>query len=644
MSNSKLSSTTSCHLLLFFCSSHPHEVKRKDSILMHAIIYYRHQLQVCAKRRSPLIAKQLHAQIVKVGVNESDHLSNTLVDVYGKCGLFQDAYYLFDEMPHRDHVSWASILTAYNQANLPNRTLSIFPSMFTLDRLQPDHFVYATLVKACASLGAIRQGKQVHAQFILSPFYDDDVVKSSLVDMYAKCGLPNIARVVFNSILKENPVSWTSMISGYARGGLKAEAVDLFLRAPVRNLYSWTALISGLVQSGHGIDASFLFIEMRRQRVDIVDPLVLSSIVGACANIAVLEFGKQIHGLVIALGYESCSFISNALVDMYAKCSDILAAKNIFDEIMHKDVVSWTSMIVGAAQHGRANEALALYDDMVLAEVRPNEVTFVGLIYSCSHAGLVSKGRELFKSMTEEYGIKPSLQHFTCLLDLLSRSGHLDEAENLINTMPFKPDEPTWAALLSACKHHGNTEMGIRIANKTLSLKPEDPSTYVLLSNIYAGAGMWEHMSMVRKLMAAREVKKEPGFSTITFGKEIQVFHAGETCHPMKDEIVGLLKELDEEMRRRGYVPDTSFVLHDMEEVEKERQLFWHSERLAVAYGLLKSVPGTVIRIVKNLRVCGDCHTVFKLLSSIVEREIIVRDATRYHHFKGGKCSCNDFW
>ncbi|KAF2306739.1 hypothetical protein GH714_020975 [Hevea brasiliensis] len=555
-----------------------------------------HQLQGCAKRRNPLIAKKLHALIIKAGLNESEYLYNTLVDVYGKCGLFQDAYYLFEEMPHRDHVSWASILNAYNHANLPNRTLSIFPTMFALDRLQPDHFVYASLVKACASLGAIRQGKQIHAHFILSPFCDDDVVKSSLVDM----------------------------------SGLKTEAMDLFSRAPLRNLYSWTALISGLVQSGHGIDGSYLFIEMRREGVDIVDPLVLSSVVGACANIAVLEFGKQVHGLVIALGYESCLFISNALVDMYAKCSDILAAKNIFDEIIHKDVVSWTSIIVGAAQHGRADEALALYDDMVLAKVKPNEVTFVGLIYSCSHAGLVSKGRELFKSMTEDYGIKPSLQHFTCLLDLLSRSGCLDEAENLISAMPFEPDEPTWAALLSACKHHGNTQMGLRIANKLLSLNPEDPSTYILLSNIYAGAGMWERMSMVRKLMAAREVKKEPGFSTITFGKEIQAFHAGETCHPMKDEILSLLKELDGEMRRRGYVPDTSSVLHDMEEVEKERQLFWHSERTAVAYGLLKSVPGTVIRIVKNLRVCGDCHTVFKLLSSIVHREIIVRDATSF--------------
>ncbi|XP_021811580.1 pentatricopeptide repeat-containing protein At4g14050, mitochondrial isoform X2 [Prunus avium] len=550
--------------------------------------HFLHQLQLCARRRTPSTAKRLHAQLIKTALHLCVPLPNTLLDTYGKCGLVEDALHLFDEMPHRDHVSWASILTAHNQANMPHRTLSMFPAMFESDGLQPDHFVFASVVKACSSLGAVRQG--------------------------------------------------------YARSGRKSDAFEMFERLPVKNLFSWTALISGLVQSGHGVDALYLFIEMRREGVHIVDPLVLSSIVGACANLAVLELGKQVHSLVIRLGYESCLFISNALVDMYAKCSDILAAKDIFGRMHQRDVVSWTSIIVGAAQHGQAEKALSLYDEMVAVGIKPNEVTFVGLIYACSHVGLVSKGRALFRSMMEDYGISPSLQHYTCFLDLLSRSGHLGEASNVIDSMPFEPDEPTWAALLSACKHHGDTQTGIRVADHLLSLKPEDPSTYILLSNVYAGARMWENVAEVRKLMAAREVKKKPGYSCIDIGKETQVFYAGETSHPMKDEMFSLLKDLDAEMRRRGYVPDSSFVLHDMEHQEKERQLFWHSERLAVAYGLLKAVPGTVIRIVKNLRVCGDCHTVLKFISSIVKRDIVVRDATRYHHFSNGECSCNDFW
>ncbi|XVF37909.1 hypothetical protein REPUB_Repub20aG0052000 [Reevesia pubescens] len=423
-------------------------------------------------------------------------------------------------MPQRDHVSWATIITVQNQANFPNKTLSMFPSMFSLDRLLPDDFVFASLVKACGSLGAIKQGKQVHGNFLLSPFFYDDVVKSSLVDMYAKIGLPDDGRAVFDSIKLKNMASWTAMIFGYARKGRKKEALDLFLRVPLKNLFAWTALIAGLVQSGNGVDAFGLFIEMRKEGVSIIDPLVLSSIVGASANLATLELGKQVHGLVIGLGYESCVFISNALVDMYAKCSDILAARDVFSRMSQRDVVSWTSIIVGAAQHGQAEEALSLYDKMVSNGVKPNEVTFIGLIYACSHVGLVVRGRELFKSMIEDYMIHPSLQHYTCLLDLLGRSGYLDEAENIINSMPFKPDEPTWAALLSACKHYGNAKMAIRFADHLLSLKPEEPSTYILLSNIYASSSLWEHASKARHLLEALKVRKEPGYSYIDFGKE----------------------------------------------------------------------------------------------------------------------------
>ncbi|KAK7300166.1 hypothetical protein RJT34_11003 [Clitoria ternatea] len=458
------------------------------------------------------------------------------------------------ERNHVVHLSTLRVLTACNLANLPQPALSISRSLLRTG-FHPDHFVFSSFVKACASLGPlhVKQGKQVYAWFLLSPFSDDDVVKSSLVDMYAKLGLPHYRRAVFDSISSLNSISWTAMISGYARSGRKFEAFQLFRETPYRNLFAWTALISGLVKSG---------MELMR-------------------STSVLELGKQIHGLVITLGYESCLFIGNSLIDV-------------------------------------AEMALALYDDMVLAGVKPNEVTFVGLMYACSHAGLVSKGHAL--------------------------SGHLDEAENLIRTMSFNLDEPTWAALLSACKHHGDTKMAVRIADHLLKIKPEDPSSYILLSNIYAGAGLWENVSKVRKVMMVMEVKKEPGYSCVDLGKESHVFYAGETSHPMKDEIIGLMRKLDAEMRKRGYVPDTSSVLHDMDRQEKERQLFMHSERLAVAYGLLKAVPRTIILVVKNLRVCEDCHTVLKLISTIANREIHDRDAKRYHHFKDGNYSCNDFW
>ncbi|RID49931.1 hypothetical protein BRARA_H00693 [Brassica rapa] len=604
---------------------------------------YLHQLKLCARNRTLTTAKSLHAQIFKLGITQCIPLANTLVNVYGKCSAASHALQLFDEMPHRDHIAWASVLTALNQANLSVKTLSMFSSN---SGLLPDDFVLSALVKACANLGSIHHGKQVHCRFLVSEYSHDDVVKSSLVDMYSKCDSPDSAKAVFDSIRVKSTISWTALVSGFAKSGRKEEALELFRNMPIKNLYSWTALISGFVQSGKGLEAFSVFTEMRRESVDILDPLVLSSIVGACANMAASIAGRQVHGLVISLGFDSCLFISNALIDMYAKCSDVIAAKDIFSRMRHRDVVSWTSLIVGMAQHGQAEKALALYSDMVSHGVKPNEVTFVGLIYACSHVGFVAKGRELFQSMREEYGIRPSLQHYTCLLDLLGRSGLIDEAEKLIRTMPFPPDEPTWAALLSACKRQGKGQMGVRIADHLLScFKPRDPSTYILLSNVYASASLWGKVSEARRKLGDMEVRKDPGYSSVEVRKETEVFYAGETSHPLKEEIFGLLKKLEEDMRRRnGYVPDTSWILHDMDEQEKEKLLFWHSERSAVAYALLKGVPGSPIRIVKNLRVCGDCHVVMKHISEITEREIIVRDATRYHHFKGGKCSCNDFW
>ncbi|XP_073284160.1 pentatricopeptide repeat-containing protein At4g14050, mitochondrial [Primulina huaijiensis] len=603
------------------------------------------RLKRCDHAQLPIQAKNLHAHVIKCGLDlYGPFYSNTVLDVYGKSGHMSDAVQLFEEMPRRDLASWASIFTAYNQANLHRDTLSLFSYMLPMDGFQPDHFIFASLVKACACLTFSKLGLQLHAQFVVSPFSDDDVVKSALVDFYAKCGLLDAASRVFDSILLKNLISWTSLMYGYARVGNKNKVVELLGHMPHKNLYSWTALISGFVQSGHFDDAFRLFNEMRRELVGIEEPFVISSLIAGSAGSATLEVGKQVHKLVVGLGYESNLYVNNALIDMYAKCSDILSAEKIFIEMRKRDVVSWTSILVGMAQHGRAEEALLLYDEMILVGLKPNEVTFVGLIYACSHAGLVERGRQLFHSMVVEYGLSPSLQHYTCLVDLYSRSGHLEEAENVLNLMPFEPDEAAYAPLLSSCTQTGKKGIGVRIANNLLKLGPKNTSTCILMSNIFARAAMWDNVSTIRKYMGAMELKRKPGYSCVDLGKEKEVFYAGETQHPMKDEIFSLLKELESEMRKRGYEPDTSSVLHDMEEQEKERQLFWHSERVAVAYGLLKSVPGTSIRILKNLRVCGDCHMVLKFICSIVGREIVVRDASRFHHFKNGACSCKDFW
>ncbi|XP_051115091.1 pentatricopeptide repeat-containing protein At4g14050, mitochondrial [Andrographis paniculata] len=595
----------------------------------------------------PIQAKNLHAIVVKSGAHLHGPLySNTLIHLYAKARLLNDALQLFDEMPHRDLASWASLFTAYNHLHMPAHALLLFFRMIGAGDISPDHFIFATVVRACAMLPAVDVGRQLHAQFAVSPYCKDDVVKSSLVDFYAKCGLPDEAGKVFGSIVSKNVVSWTSLIYGYAMVGREGVVIELLRKMPCKNLRTWTAAISGFVQGRHTDESFRIFSEMRRDGVDIEDPFVLSSLIAGSSSLALLELGKQAHGLVLRLGYASNAYVTNALIDMYAKCSDLSSASKIFHDMRERDIISWTSIIVGMAQHGRGKEALSLYDDMVSTGLKPNEVTFTGLIYACSHVGLVEKGRAIFKSMVEEYGLRPSLQHYTCLLDLYSRSGDIDEAENVLKSMPFKPDETMWASLLSSCIRVGRTEIGVRIADDLLQTRPESPSTFVLMSNVYARAAMWDRVSTVRKSMMGLDRRKKPGYSWVDLGNDSRVFYAGETGnYPMKDEIFALLKELEAEMRKRGYVPDTTVVLHNMEQHDKEWQLFWHSERQAVAYALLGGgPPEKPVRVIKNLRICDDCHVVLKFICDIVRREIVVRDANRYHHFRDGKCSCSDFW
>ncbi|PKU88126.1 pentatricopeptide repeat-containing protein At4g14050, mitochondrial [Dendrobium catenatum] len=602
-------------------------------------------LRSAASFHLPAVARHIHAHLLKSCLLHSSPFPSSLLNAYTKSDLQLDAYILFDEIPHPDIFLYSSILAAHARYNSLSSFLSIFRRMISVHFLLPDDFVLATLVNACARFLSLRLGRQVHAYVLVSTFSSDDIVKSSLVDMYSKCGLPNDARRVFDSIELKNFVSLTTMVSGYAANGCIAEALELFWRMRERSVFVWTALISGLVRSGNGFEGLNLFVEMRREGTRIDDAFVLSSVVSASADMAMLALGKQLHCLSVSLGYESNMMLGNAFVDMYAKCSDIASSRMAFDKILKiKCVVSWTTMIVGEAQHGRAEESLDLFARMVSSGVKPNEITFVGLIYACSHIGLVWKGRELFDSMLKDYGIKPSLKHYTCLLDLFSRSGHLSEAQSLIQIMPYEPDEAAWAALLSACNKHGDIQLGVHVADKLLRLKPQVSSTYILLSNTYAIAGKWDSVANARKLMDDLEIKKQPGYSWIEVGRESCLFQAGVVPLHMRENILALLKELMEEMKKRGYVPDTSSVLHDLDEDEKELQLFMHSERLAVAFGLLKSASGMTIRVLKNLRVCGDCHTFMKLISSISGREIVVRDANRFHHFECGRCSCGDFW
>jgi pentatricopeptide repeat protein len=565
-------------------------------------------LQGCINKRALPEGKLVHAHINGMGIMADKSLLNRLINMYVKCGCLGDARRVFDGMAERDYVSWNSMITAYTRHAFAEEAFGLFHQM-KREGIQPNQFTFASLLPACEGLTSL---EKVHEKIIKSGMDWDVFVESALADMYAKFGSLENARKVFDRMRQRDDVSWTVMIAGYSQNGLPEEAVRLY----------------------------------QQMREAGVKPSLktFASILPACANLGALEQGMEIHEEIIRGGFRCDVFVESALIDMYAKCGNVEKARGLFDEMPERDVVSWTAMIAGYAIHGRAEEALNLFHRMECSGVRPNHVTLLSVLSACCHAGLVDEGFRCFNSMKDYYHIAPAIEHYRCMVDLLGRAGCLEEARSFINRMPIKPDAAVWRCLLAACRTHNNIELGEKVAAQLFELDPQYDAPYVLLSNIYAANNRWGDLENVRKMMKDRGVKKTPGCSWIELNKEVHAFFGGDRSHPQTAEIYAKLEKLAREMKAEGYVPNTEFVLTDVEEEQKEQILFYHSEKLAIALGLLNTPPGTTIRVIKNLRVCGDCHLAIKFISKIAAREIIVRDANRYHHFKDGLCSCADYW
>eukprot|EP01018_Ginkgo_biloba_P000960 Gb_16410 [translate_table: standard] len=489
----------------------------------------------CASANVPAIeyGKQVHTHIFRTGFMSNVLVGNALIDMYAKCKNVDDARQLFDKMPERDVVSWSAMLAGYVQGGYGNEAFNLFFSMLEVG-VKPNHFSFASALGACASLSAVDQGKQVHAHIIRSGCESNIFVGNALVDMYVKCGSTENGQHVFD----------------------KMPAVDMV---------SWTALITGYSQSGHGQQAMNLFHQMQQMGVK-PDHVTFSSILSACASVAAPEQGRQVHAHIIKSVLVSNVFVGSALVHMYAKCGNIDDAQEIFNRMPERNVVTWNTMIAGYAQNGQAPEALQLYEQMLQVGIKPNYVSFIGVISACCHAGLVQKGRHYFNSMSSDHCILPRSDHYACMVDLFGRAGHLEEAEDFINSMPFEPDATVWGALLGACRIHPNIEIGKHAAERLFELEPQSAGPYVLLSNIFAEAGRWDDVARVRRMMKDRGVRKKPGCSWIEVNNMVHVFVAEDRSHPQTEEIYVRLEGLAKQMKAFGYAPNKHAVLHDVEE------------------------------------------------------------------------------
>ncbi|XP_021817296.1 pentatricopeptide repeat-containing protein ELI1, chloroplastic [Prunus avium] len=581
---------------------------------------------------------QTHALLLRHGLHHHPILNFKLQRSYASLGRLDYTVALFQRTHNPSVFFWTSIIHSHAQCGLHDLALMYYTQMLT-NGVEPNCFTFSAVMKTCP----LRPGKALHSQTIKLGFDSDLYVRTGLVDVYARAGDVVSARQLFDTMPEKSLVSLTAMITCYAKRGEVEEARVLFDGMEERDVVCWNVMIDGYAQHGMPNEALLLF---RKMLVAKIKPnkLTVLSLLSACGQLGALESGRWLHSYIENNGIQVNAHVGTALIDMYSKCGSLEDARLVFDMIDEKDVVAWNSMIVGYAMHGFSRDALQLFHEMCRLSCQPTDITFIGVLSACAYAGLVSEGRAFFSSMKDEYGIEPKIEHYGCMVNLLSRAGQLEEAYEFVKNMKIAPDPVLWGTLLGACRLYGNITLGEEIAEFLLGQNLANSGTFILLSNIYAAAGNWDGVARVRTLMKHSGIQKEPGCSSIEVDNKVHEFLAGDRRSPRSKEIYMMIKEMNQWLKAHGYTPQIDTVLHDLGEREKEQSLEVHSEKLAIAFGLISTQPGTTIKIVKNLRVCSDCHAVTKLISKITRRKIVMRDRNRFHHFANGSCSCGDYW
>uniref|UniRef100_A0A1D1XRX0 Pentatricopeptide repeat-containing protein At5g06540 n=1 Tax=Anthurium amnicola TaxID=1678845 RepID=A0A1D1XRX0_9ARAE len=556
--------------------------------------------------------------------------------------LWDYAERLFSQVERPNLFMYNAMIRGSAGGGNPPRSLYLYRQMQGRG-IQPDNLTYPFVLKACGRWCCGEAGRLVHCRVLRRGFELDGFVQSSLLHMYASWGDAGAASRVFGEIKLPDVVIWTSMIDVYGKCGDIDSARQMFDKMPERNVVTWSSMICAYTKNENFSEALDLFHVMESEKV-VPNEAAMVSVLSSCASLGALEQGERAHEYIVQNNLTSNLILGTALVNMYAKCGDVQQAIRIFEQLPEKDWLSWTTVIAGLAMHGYARMSLDYFSKMVKARVTPREITFTAVLSACSHGGLVERGFELFESMKKDYRMEPRKEHYGCMVDLLGRAGRLEEAEKFVLKLPVKPDASIWGALLGACRIHKNVEMGKRVGKILTMLQPEHSGYYVLMSNIYATASQWEGVTELRHAMSERGVKKSPGHSLLEMDGRVHRFVMGDKSHPEIEKIEEMWEEIVGRIRSIGYVGNTSDVLFDIEEEEKESALAKHSEKLAIAFGIMKTGTGSVIRIIKNLRVCEDCHEVTKFVSEVYDCKFIVRDRNRFHHVMGGKCSCMDYW
>ncbi|XXG60526.1 hypothetical protein AAC387_Pa04g2413 [Persea americana] len=560
-------------------------------------------LRGCVTFSKISLGEAVHGLILKMGFVFDMFLQTGLLDFYGKAGDLTSAKQVFDEMPQRDVVANNAMIAVLSKCGHVTDAHNLFEKM-------PER---------------------------------NSASWNCMITCYCKLDDICSARTIFDKNPVKDVVSWNAMIDGYCKSGQIETARELFNRmGSAKNSVTWNTMIAGYVQCREFAKAVLMFQQMQVENVKPTE-VTMVSLLSACAHLGALDMGRWIHAYIRHHNLKIDVVLGNALIDMYYKCGSIETALEVFHGLSRKNVYCWNSIITGLGMHGHGKEAIDAFLKMEEEMIRPDGVTFVGLLSGCSHSGLVSEGRQYFSQMIGVYGVEPGIEHYGCMVDLLGRAGFLEDALKLIETMPIKPNSIVWGSLLRACRVHRDTKLSEQVTQRLLELEPHDGGNYVFLSNVYASVNRWNDVEICRRMMTEKGVRKTPGCSSIEVNNVVHEFVVGDTSHPRFAQINAFLDEIVKELRDHGHEPDTASVLHDIDDEEKENAVRYHSEKIAIAFGLMSIRQGP-IRVVKNLRVCRDCHEATKLIAKLFRREIIVRDRNRFHHFRDGFCSCKDYW
>ncbi|KAL9662101.1 hypothetical protein QQ045_026929 [Rhodiola kirilowii] len=605
---------------------------------------YAYIFQLLIGRNLLKLGQQLHAHLTVRGINLKPFLGAKMVSFYASCGCLDASVAVFERVGVASGLLYNAMIRAFAKSGVCDKALGLYVKMPDLC-LGADHFTLPFVLKSCADLRWGWMGKSVHGQSLRTGLVEDMYVGASLIGMYVKCGDTRDGQKVFDEIPVRDVACWNSLITGYMNDGEVNRGMDLFQRMPLRNIVSWTAVISGFTENGFDDRALSLFYEICKEG-SVVKPrwITIVSVLSSCVNLAALESGRWVHRYADSVGLGSHPPVQRALIAMYAKCGSLSEAQRCFNLMKERNREAWNTMITAYASHGCGSECVSTFEEMIKTGMRPDHITFVGLLSGCSHSGLIEVGVKYFNSMKSVFCVEPGQEHYSCIVSLMARAKWLSEALELINSMPIEAGANIWGALLSACCSQGNLEIADTASKKLSTLDPECTGSFVLLSNLFAERGMWEKGNSLKAILRSQGMKRSLGYSWIEVNRTSTVFVSGDTSHPQIKEIHTMLAEFIEKIKGAGYTPDTGIVPYEISEEEKLYNVTSHSEKLAIAFGILNSPHGSTLRVTKNLRICGDCHTFTKLISSLCGKEIFIRDVNRFHHFKNGACSCRDVW